>query len=447
MSLISQMQKDLADRKYISIDSFNISSRESMSEDLLKCNDHDKGGWNNIKLFSSVAIFTFGLIASVPLSTAERSAGSIEKAAMNRMDRISNQQLDRSSEPVVLSEHLSNNTNSLDNPQQKFRLQTQPQGVGNKNIANIKRTDRVKRNAEVISKKTDRKILKQNITTSGSILRIMPRYIMPPVSTSTVSRGNSSNDVNISRSQTVSAIKKSTPPKDASTENTVKNSAPHINDNDSINTKVADRGYIQVVQRPLSTEKQLQQQYFIATGLFNSKKYNQSIQHLQDILSIKQNHHSARTLLSRALINNLNISRAEEVLKDGIRIYPNHVAYAVLYASILAKQGRDQLALETLQGFTIQSNKNPEFHALLAGLYQRTGNAIASVKHYKNALRIDSTRGEWWVGLAISNEQLGELDLGKRAYTEALKYSLNSDIERYVQQRLLQSAVNNNYIE
>ncbi len=211
-----------------------------------------------------------------------------------------------------------------------------------------------------------------------------------------------------------------------------------INTVESNDTEPNDTESIEVTHRPLSADQLAQRAIRVAANVYKEGNFSEAQRILEDLLAQDNAQHKARLLLAKLYAQqNLN-KRAELVLSNGLLHYPQHVPYASLYAQILAKQGHDGAAIDALQNALPGARDNADLHALLAGLYQRTGNSKAASKSYLLALGLEPKHGEWWMGLGISSEQAGDRSTAERAYNEALQYPLTNAVEQYAEQRLQQ---------
>lgn len=191
---------------------------------------------------------------------------------------------------------------------------------------------------------------------------------------------------------------------------------------------------------PLSREQQLARDFQAATAAIGSGNLAEAEHRLLELLSWDNGLHQARLLLAGLYVQQQRSSRAESLLASGLLHYPQHVPYARLYAQLLAAQARDSEAINALQAALPAAAGDAEFHALLAGLYQRSGKAAAAVESYRTALRLDPPHGAWWMGLGISSEQAGDAQTAATAYRQALHYPLAAAVQQFVEQRLAQLA-------
>jgi MSHA biogenesis protein MshN len=161
---------------------------------------------------------------------------------------------------------------------------------------------------------------------------------------------------------------------------------------------------------------------------------------LEDLLARDSGLHKVRLLLAGLYMEQQRHSHAESLLSSGLLHYPRHSRYARVYAQLLAGQARDSEAINILQASLPAAGDDADYHALLAGLYQRNGKPVAAADSYRTALRLAPAHGEWWMGLGISSEQAGDAQTAATAYRQSLHYPLAAPVQQYVQQRLEQLA-------
>lgn len=104
----------------------------------------------------------------------------------------------------------------------------------------------------------------------------------------------------------------------------------------------------------------------------------------------------------------------------------------------LMAQGEQALALSVLESALPDMEEIPEYFALLASLYQRSGQALKAFEQYSELIQSNETVADWWAGLGVSAEQLKQPRQAKFAYQQAVSLpGLNRALDRYIRQRLL----------
>ena len=76
-------------------------------------------------------------------------------------------------------------------------------------------------------------------------------------------------------------------------------------------------------------------------------------------------------------------------------------------------------ALFVLQRHAAPPDRNADFHAFAAALYQRLGRHKEAIEQYQAALRIAPSAGVWWLGLGISYQAFEQPREALDAYQRA----------------------------
>ncbi|MDH5514673.1 MAG: tetratricopeptide repeat protein [Gammaproteobacteria bacterium] len=161
-----------------------------------------------------------------------------------------------------------------------------------------------------------------------------------------------------------------------------------------------------------------------------------AIRTLEQLLLDNSDHHDARLLLASLYIRRQQHARAESLLVHGLSLHPDHSGSARLLARLLVSRGQHTEAIVRLEAALAGASRDAEYHALLAGLYQHSGNPAGAERHYTEALTLNPGRGEWWMGLGISREQTGNASAAGAAYRKALEYPLDTALHDYINTRL-----------
>lgn len=146
----------------------------------------------------------------------------------------------------------------------------------------------------------------------------------------------------------------------------------------------------------------------------------------------------ARLQLIDLLLEQNQLSRAENQLRQGLVIAPGNVYLRKLYARFLLNAQRHAEAIDLLQARPVPAvAQDLEYHALLAALFQETSQFSAAADLYGKLLQVRPEQAVWWVGLGISMDQLGNYDQARNAYERALALpGLRPDLQNYIQSRL-----------
>lgn len=191
-----------------------------------------------------------------------------------------------------------------------------------------------------------------------------------------------------------------------------------------------------VTRQAQTVEMQVAREYRAAVAHVQSQQYTESVRRLQQVLAMDDAHHKARLLLAQLHIRLQEHARAEALLADGLARHPGNALYARQYARLMIDQGSTETALLALETALPEAGNDAEYLALLAGLYQRAGKAAEAAIQYRAALQLAPDRGDWWMGLGISEEQAGRTEAARQAYEQSLRYPLKASLKDYVISRL-----------
>lgn len=153
-------------------------------------------------------------------------------------------------------------------------------------------------------------------------------------------------------------------------------------------------------------------------------------------------HAGARVAQAGLLIGQSRHDDALALLKEGIALAPAQPQLALMLARMQAERQDWAAAAETLQAASPHATPNTvdsaEFHGLHAAILQRAGRHAEAVEKYGLALRLAPGRGVWWMGLAISLEEIGQADTARAAFQRAKSIGLPEGAAGYVDARLRQ---------
>lgn len=181
----------------------------------------------------------------------------------------------------------------------------------------------------------------------------------------------------------------------------------------------------------------LLQKYQNALKTAEKGNYDFAINDLKDLVNADPGFIDARTSLAALLIEQGKADQASTFINKGLKINPTSSSLIELKARLLSQEGKTSQALAVLQMTHPSIEDNQNYHALLAALYERSNKDAFAVKIYQQLLSINPKNGNWWFGLGISEDKLGNKSEAINAYSRALSVGqLNSDSFAYLQKRL-----------
>ncbi len=158
---------------------------------------------------------------------------------------------------------------------------------------------------------------------------------------------------------------------------------------------------------------------------------------LRAALEADANLHDARDLLVTLLRRAGAAETAREVLATGLERAPQRRAYAEPMARLLVDAGEIERAAEVLEQAAPAGGGDPGYHALRGAVAQRLERHERAITAYTRALEGDTSRGRWWLGLAISLAAADHPDEARSAFREARATGdLSERLDRWAQQRI-----------
>jgi len=194
---------------------------------------------------------------------------------------------------------------------------------------------------------------------------------------------------------------------------------------------------VEKTARPLSAEQQAALAYQDALRLLQSGRPSAAEPRLHAALDSYPAHRAARTTLAGLLINAGRLPEATTVLAAGLALAPTYAPFAKLYARLRIDQGEPGDARAILERAAPAVQDDPEYHALLAALYQRLGLYEQAAQTYRGALQAQPRNGVWWLGLGLALEGTGDRSNALQAYRRAQQSgTLDSEVLRYVESKI-----------
>jgi len=111
-----------------------------------------------------------------------------------------------------------------------------------------------------------------------------------------------------------------------------------------------------------------------------------------------------RQSLAALMIHEQRYHEAARLIDRGLADAPGYSPYVRLKARVVAADQGPKAALALLQKSPPAVEDDPAYHALMAALYQRTGQYARSVHQYRALVEVNPDAGVWWLGAAISLE-------------------------------------------
>jgi MSHA biogenesis protein MshN len=182
-----------------------------------------------------------------------------------------------------------------------------------------------------------------------------------------------------------------------------------------------------------------EQEFRRAVSLVNQGRIAEGMDGFRTALQMDPAHETARQTLVALLLEAKRVDEAAAVLQQGLVVNPENTGFAMLLARIMVERNDVSNALFVLQRHAAPPDRNPDFHAFAAALYQRLDRHKEAIDQYETALRLAPATGVWWLGLGISLQAAERPGEARDAYTRAKSAgNLAPELLSFVDQRLRQ---------
>lgn len=162
-----------------------------------------------------------------------------------------------------------------------------------------------------------------------------------------------------------------------------------------------------------------------------------AVDHLTLILTQFPASIEARENLAAIYLAQSNVSRANDILNEGLKFTPHNLRLTTMKSRVLVEQGQHREALALLEQFKPDINKAPDYYGLLAAIFETLGRTNEAGSLYQTLVKIDLSNGQYWLGFGIALEKKHSRQQAIDAYIRASQ-SENSQpmVRSYAEDRL-----------
>ncbi|MCP4413017.1 MAG: hypothetical protein GY808_10705 [Gammaproteobacteria bacterium] len=195
----------------------------------------------------------------------------------------------------------------------------------------------------------------------------------------------------------------------------------------------------QIVKSNLQIDKKAQAErlYRSAREKVQARQHFEAIGLLEQALQSSDKFHKARILLFTLLLQQQQIASLQPRLEYSIKQWPTVHEYRQVKGRLLSIKSDNEAAMQLLESDIPLVSEAPEYHELLAYVAQQLRKDLIAIKHYQMLLQQNSNRADWWLGVAISEDRLGNNQPALQAYQQAIgKQGLSSTVQAYARKRI-----------
>ncbi len=186
--------------------------------------------------------------------------------------------------------------------------------------------------------------------------------------------------------------------------------------------------------KPSSPQVQAEETWRQASRLLEQGRNHDARERLDQVLRLDPTHAAARQSLIALALEEDQRAQAEALLREGMALHPGDAWYPRGLAQLYLQRGEFGQAANILKT-ALSKRADAANWALYAGTLSKLEQPNESAQAYREALRLDPTQGNWWIGMAVALERSGAMPEAGTAYQRALQTRLSVEMRDFAQQR------------
>lgn len=190
--------------------------------------------------------------------------------------------------------------------------------------------------------------------------------------------------------------------------------------------------------KPLKTPSPSQQAEALYRRAQASNSPSTIREYLQKALTQNPSHLPARSMLLQTLLKaGVGTEEIGEFVEDSLQLFPDNLLFVKTRAHLYVQQKDFAAATRVLEKIDANTVADSAFLALLAAAYQQQQAFPQAEQTYRRLTQLQPDKAEHWLGLAISQDKLGQPQAARESYSRALEpNTLDAEVVNYIKQRL-----------
>lgn len=166
-------------------------------------------------------------------------------------------------------------------------------------------------------------------------------------------------------------------------------------------------------------------------------KKERAMELLYELLDENPEYYEVRLALADIYQKSSLYDEAEALLNDGMLIDNSNPEFINRLASIMQQRGMHDKSLTLLLKTPEEYRQDPKYKSLLALGYFKEGMHDLARTYYKQLVRINQNNSNWWLGLAVTEDALGNYDLALQSFVNAkMLANLEPKVLNYINERI-----------
>lgn len=158
---------------------------------------------------------------------------------------------------------------------------------------------------------------------------------------------------------------------------------------------------------------------------------------LYELLDENPEYYEVRIALVDIYQRSKLFDEAEALLQDGMLIDDDNPEFINRLASIMQQRGMHNKSLTLLLKTPEKHRQDPKYKALVALGYFKEGMHDLARTYYKQLVRINQKNSTWWLGLAVTEDALGNYERALISFKNAkMLANLEPEVLNYINERI-----------
>lgn len=225
----------------------------------------------------------------------------------------------------------------------------------------------------------------------------------------------------------------------AQSEPQVEASSEPVSEPASATEETQSSGSMSITQVQLTPDELVARNLAKANEAFQKGDSTEGKELLEQALAVQPDHVEARLRLAAFWYGRGFGTEAVVLLRDGLDRRPQQPQLSFLLARVYQRIGQDNAALGALAGVVPGPDDALDFYSLRAELAQADGQYDVAIADYQRLTEIQPQRGQWWLSLALVQDDAGNWPAAIEAYEQArLRSDLSRDAVVYASDRIVE---------
>lgn len=163
----------------------------------------------------------------------------------------------------------------------------------------------------------------------------------------------------------------------------------------------------------------------------------EAARYLNQLVGLEPANLPARKKLAALLFAQNQHRSTEALLMEGLNVHPDSAELRLMLARLYGQNSQREKAHDLLQKFSVNALLEPDYLAYRASLADQLSRYEPAKTDYLALAQAYPDNSKWWLGLAVTQERLGENQGALIAYQKANNLNqLSTEVATFVQQRL-----------